>query len=489
MHAARVDVGRRALYGPREMNILVISSNAKSDGSGDALCRLATALPKALAAQDHAVALVTPRYAGFDPNAHGMARRLSTLDVKRGGKSYSLVVYDGRTAAGVERIVLEEPSLFGEASSLEDEKGDVALRMGVFAAGVERLAATRDPRIEVAHGIGEAGALSLAAMAASGEVSDMARVLTFSSTGPRPTFAKADGAKLGEELKGLEFDGKLDPLVAGLRCAGRTSTLSVSHANALLAGDEGALVELLVGLEGGLRGVLGGVDAATHSPLTDPHLPSRYDAVDTSGKGRTKAEVQRRLELPLRPEVPLFVAYGMGGEDGLDLIEGAARALLRNDVQLVIRAGAGDTRTAALSEAAQPWPERMKVLEGDDEARDHQLMGAADFIIAPHFRAPAGLLPMIGQRYGTLPIAHSTGAIEDFVIDCDANLKTGTGFLFDEATSDALLSATQRAAAAFQHADFEALRNRVMRIDHSWERAGRVYALLYRELLDPPEED
>ncbi|NOY92669.1 MAG: glycogen synthase [Deltaproteobacteria bacterium] len=468
------------------MNILVISSNATPDGSGDAICRLAGALPKALAAQDHAVSLVTPRYAGFDPNAHGMARRLSTLDVTRAGQSYSLVVYDGRTAAGVERIVLEEPSLFGEVESMTDE-GDVALRMGVFAAAVEQLVATRDPRIEVAHGVGEVGALTLATLAASSEVADVARVLSFSGIRTRSTFDSADAAKLGA-LEGLEFDGKLDPLAAGLRCAGRASTLSVTYARELAAGAAENLGPLLEAIPGGLRGVLGGVDAASLNPVTDPHLPSRYDPVDLSGKARTKAEVQRRLELPVRPETPLLVAFGLDAEDGLELLEGAVRALLRNDIQLVVRGAEGDDRVASLKEAARPWPDRMKVIEGEDEATDHQLLAAADLLLAPHGRAPAGLLPMIAQRYGTLPVARATGAIRDFVIDCDAQLETGTGFLFDEDSSDALLGATQRAVSAFMHADFDDLRRRVMRLDHSWERTGRVYTLLYRELTDPEGE-
>jgi len=471
------------------MNILVISEHASTDGSGDALCRLATALPKALAAQDHAVALVTPRYASFDPTAHGMARRLSTLDVTLNDQSFSLIVYDGRTAAGVERIVLEEPTLFADIESLTDGEGDAALRLGVFAAAVERLVDAHDPRFEVAHGVGTAGALALAALAASDDASDVKRVLTFSSAARRPTFGTGDAAKLGATLEGMEFEGRLDPLAAGLRSAERATTLSATHADALLAGDDKALAALLEAVPGGFRGVLGGVDAATHSPVTDPHLPSRYDPVDLSGKKRTKAEVQRRLELPVRADAPLFVAYGFDDEDGLELLEGAVRALLRNDIQLVVRGREGDERIKALTEAAQPWPERMKVLTGSDEARDHQLMGAADFLLAPHHRAPAGLLPMIGQRYGALPIARSTGAVQDFVIDCDASLETGTGFLFDEATSDDLLSTAQRAASAFVHEGFSALRRRVMRVDHSWERTGRVYAMLYRELLDPPEED
>jgi len=474
-----------ALYGPREMNILVISSNATPDGSGDALCRLAGALPKALAAQEHAVSLVTPRYADFDPNAQGMARRLSKLDVERSGQKYSLVVYDGRTAAGVERIVLDEPTLFGDITSLMEDDAKVALRMGVFAAAVERLVATRDPRFEVVHGVGETGALALAVLAASEEVSDIPRVLTFSGIARRPTFSAKDASALGAGLEGLEFDGKLDPLAAGLRCAGRATTLSVSYARELGEGAAEHLGPLLEAVPGGLRGVLGGVDAATHNPLTDPYLPARFDPVDLGGKARIKAELQRRLELPIRADVPMLVAFGLDSEDGLELLEGAVRDLLRNDVQLVVRGVKTDERMAALKEAARPFPERMKVLEGNDEGRDHQLMAGADLLLTPHHRAPAGLLPMIGQCYGTLPVARCTGAIADFVIDCDAQLETGTGFLFDEATSAALLGATQRGLSAFLNKSFDGLRRRVMRIDHSWERSGRVYALLYRELTEP----
>lgn len=484
----RVDDTARALYGPPAMNILLISERESLDGSGDALCRLTHALPKALTAQDHAVAIVTPRYQGMDPATQGMARRLSTLDVEREGTKYSLVIHEGRTAAGVERIVLDAPELFGEVEALTESKGDVALRLGVFAAAVEQLVEMRDPRVEVAHGIGAVGGLALAALAASERATDVARVLTFDRIEPRPTFETSDAAKLGD-LPGLEQGGRLDPMAAGVRAAGRVATLSATYARAITAEDGGDLSGLLSGAEGGLRGILSGVDASTHSPLTDPHLPARYDAMDTRGKADTKARVQQKLELPLRPEVPVFLAYGFEEGDGLELLVEATKPLLRNDLQLVVRTFDDDARVQALREAGEAWPDRLKVLTGKDEKRDHELMGAADFLIAPHPTAPAGLLPMIGQRYGTLPIARSVGAVQDFVVDCDANLETGTGLLFDEATADSLLAACQRGAAAFLHEGFKALRQRVMRIDHSWDRAGRVYSLLYRELLEPEGSD
>jgi starch synthase len=67
-------------------------------------------------------------------------------------------------------------------------------------------------------------------------------------------------------------------------------------------------------------------------------------------------------------------------------------------------------------------------------------------------------------------------------VDCDAKLETGTGFLFDEPTADALFAATQRALAGTTSPRWGALRRRVMRLDRGWERAARQYEQVYKSL-------
>jgi starch synthase len=69
----------------------------------------------------------------------------------------------------------------------------------------------------------------------------------------------------------------------------------------------------------------------------------------------------------------------------------------------------------------------------------------------------------------------------DALVDCDAELETGTGFLFDTANSQALLAATTRALSAYGSPGHARLRRRVMRLDVSWERIARRYAQLYRK--------
>ena len=75
------------------------------------------------------------------------------------------------------------------------------------------------------------------------------------------------------------------------------------------------------------------------------------------------------------------------------------------------------------------------------------MFGAADLVAVPSRFEPCGLVQMYAQRYGALPVAHATGGLKDTIVDCDAKLETGTGFLFEEPTADALLGATERAIA------------------------------------------
>jgi starch synthase len=89
------------------------------------------------------------------------------------------------------------------------------------------------------------------------------------------------------------------------------------------------------------------------------------------------------------------------------------------------------------------------------------------------------------MRYGAIPVAHSVGGLRDTVLDCDAKLETGTGFVFDRADEESFYGAVSRGLAAYQdRAAFAKLRRRVMRRDVSWERSARQYQSLYASLVD-----
>src|ERR1019366_3879797 len=76
------------------------------------------------------------------------------------------------------------------------------------------------------------------------------------------------------------------------------------------------------------------------------------------------------------------------------------------------------------------------------EAVVHRIFAGADIVLVPSRYEPCGLVQMYAQRYGALPVANATGGLVDTIVDCDAKLETGTGFLFNGVTPEDLLGAT-----------------------------------------------
>jgi starch synthase len=84
---------------------------------------------------------------------------------------------------------------------------------------------------------------------------------------------------------------------------------------------------------------------------------------------------------------------------------------------------------------------------------------------------------MYSLRYGTVPVVHATGGLDD-TIDVD------TGFKFAEYSGMALASAVGSAAQAFSdHEAWQAMMRRGMRKDFSWNCSAVAYSQLYQRLL------
>ncbi|MBL8744233.1 MAG: glycogen synthase, partial [Myxococcales bacterium] len=291
----------------------------------------------------------------------------------------------------------------------------------------------------------------------------------------------------------LEFYGGVSLLKGGILAADAVTTVSPTYAREILGPERGERLDGVLRARFGtgegtkpgdsLLGILNGIDYATWNPATDASLPARFDADDPSNKARVKSTVLAGLGLSIDPERPLFVSIGRQvHQKGADLLASALPRLLRQDLTIVV-AGEGDASIGEhLAAAAARDPERVKVLGRVTEQVAHGLYGAADFVLLPSRFEPCGLVQVQAQRYGALPIATRTGGFIDTIVDLDVDLETGTGFLIDAATEDALVGGVGRALAAFTHPRFSSLRKRVMRLDLSWERPARRYMQLYRQL-------
>ena len=97
---------------------------------------------------------------------------------------------------------------------------------------------------------------------------------------------------------------------------------------------------------------------------------------------------------------------------------------------------------------------------------------------------PCGLNQLYSLRYGTVPVVHATGGLDDTVEEFDPVRGSGTGFKFSPFTVDAFLAALGRALETRANGVLWA---RVvangMAADFSWARAAAAYHRLYEELV------
>jgi starch synthase len=284
----------------------------------------------------------------------------------------------------------------------------------------------------------------------------------------------------------LEFYGRINYLKGAIVFADKITTVSPAYAQEIMTSEQG------FGLEGVLRqraqdivGILNGVDYNLWNPETDPFLPAHYNVRDLTGKRACKAHLQQRFGLPDRPDVPLIgIVSRLTPQKGFDLVEKAFAPFLENDIQLVAIGSGERGYEAFLTGLAIRYPEKASAHIGFDEVIAHQIEAGSDLFLMPSLYEPCGLNQMYSLKYGTIPIVRAVGGLKDTVEDYDPFMDTGTGFVFGPYTPAAFERAIHRALQAYSDKPrFNALRQRAMRKDFSWERSAQAYASLYRALM------
>jgi starch synthase len=462
------------------------------------LADVSAALPKTLRMVGHNVTVVLPRFPAVEAGGLLVARRLTPLRITLGERSFDVTVFDGRLASQVDLVLLDAPGLFDRAGvygEAGEDYPDNDLRFAVFSRAVvelARLRATAGRSFDVIHCNDWPTALVPTYLAAAVEetpaLAATRTVLTIHNVAHQGVFAKARLPELGLDwslftIDGIEFYGGINLLKQGIKTATMLTTVSETYALEIQTPELGNRLDgVIKARSDSLVGILNGVDYSVWNPATDSALVARYDAEDATNKARCRGALQKELGLPLDPDAPLVVSVGrVTLQKGSDLLASALPKLLRaTDAQFAI-AGEGDTSLMKKLESAAAKSHGRAVFVGAaSEALVHRMFAAADFVLVPSRFEPCGLVQMYAQRYGALPICHKTGGLVDSVVDCDAKLETGTGFLFDDATADALLGATERALAARLSPRWPVLVRRVMRTDRGWERAARRYEQVYK---------
>jgi starch synthase len=285
----------------------------------------------------------------------------------------------------------------------------------------------------------------------------------------------------------IEFYGQISFLKAGLRYADRITTVSPSYAREILTPEFG------FGFEGVLRdrgadvsGILNGIDDIVWDPAADIFLAKPFGAGAISGKKACKVALQREFGLPVGVETPL-VGFGsrIAHQKMADVILTALPHLAAKGAQLIV-VGEGD---CALEEefrkAQSQYPNAVAVHIGYEEALAHRLHAGSDIVLAPARFEPCGLTQLYAMRYGALPIVRRTGGLADTVVDATPAAiaaRTATGFTFEEANADGLISALDRALTIHREPlIWRRLQLQAISRDFSWSASAAAYLALYRD--------
>ena len=477
------------------LRVAIVSSEAAPFAKTGGLADMVGSLAVSLARQGVDTILTLPAYRSVlgrdDVRSTGMA-----FDVPVGDGVERADVLEGATRAGTPAFFVradrffDRDDLYGPPGS---EYPDNADRFAFFGRAVLELLSRVGPP-DVLHGHDWQSAFAVAVQKLQREryprLGRVRSMLTAHNVGYQGLFGAESFPRLlvhsASYWPHFEFHGRISFLKAGLTLADRLTTVSPTYAREIETAEQGR------GLEGVFReraadltGVLNGADYDVWDPSVDRHLARRFSVDDLAGKRDCRTDLRRRLSLPDTEAPVVGMVARLVDQKGVDILAGAAGALLDRELQLVIL-GTGDSHYEdALRAVAGGAPGRAAVRIGFDEELAHVIEAGSDIFLMPSRYEPSGLNQLYSMRYGTIPVVRATGGLRDSVVPFDPARGEGTGFVFEEYSSEALLGAVDEALGCYRRREaWQALMANAMRQDFSVDRAAARYGELYRALAD-----
>jgi starch synthase len=486
------------------MKVLFATSELAPWVKTGGLADVAAALPEALLAKGVDIRILVPAYpqlkAAF-PDAPMVAA------IPPVGQLYGAAVREARTENGVTLYLLECHAYFDRPGNpYLGPEGldwlDNGLRFGLLSRVAALLADSRSPlawKPDILHCSDWQTGLAPAFLHYTGQRAARSMMtihnLAFQGIFHRDLLTSLGLPEHAWAINGVEYHGYLSFLKAGLQHADAITTVSPTYAKEIQTDAEG------MGLGGLLRhrapqftGILNGIDTQAWNPLTDHYLAAHYDAAHPEAKRANTAALRAEMGLAEdHPDDPnhsrplIGIVSRLTYQKGLDLLPSLVDLLACGGnvlpVQFAVLGSGEKGLESAYRELAARFPGQFAMRLGFDEGLAHRIEAGADMFLMPSRFEPCGLNQMYSLRYGTPPIVRATGGLADTVIDASHG-KHGTGFVFQDATIDALLATVQRAIAAWHdRKGWQALQKRGMQADFSWDAPARHYLALYQNLI------
>ena len=285
----------------------------------------------------------------------------------------------------------------------------------------------------------------------------------------------------------MELNGCADFLKAGCVFSDWINTVSPSYAEEMMTAYYGEGLEgILNARRAQVSGIINGIDRVVFNPHTDKLLPAHYDRGHLKGKAVCKRELQEKMGLEVRDDVPLVaMVTRMTEQKGFDLVAQVIDELMETEDMQFMLLGTGDERFETMMRSAESrYKGRLCAYIGYSEPLSHLVYAASDFFLMPSRFEPCGLSQMIAMRYGSLPIVRETGGLKDTVIPYNKYTGEGNGFSFANFDAYEMRDTIRTALGCYGDKDImRGLVSRAMQAEFGFDLSAEEYAKLYIWML------
>ncbi len=480
------------------LKIVFICSEAVPFAKTGGMADVVGSLPATLGKLGHSVSLIMPRYRSIDHERFGLERVPVELDKAMipASEGHETKLYRSGAIDGVTTYLIDAPQYFEREHLYGTPDGD-------YSDNDERFAFFSRGAIEVMRRLELAPDVIHCHDWQTGLVPVYLRTPEFDEDplrGSRVFFTVHNLAYQGnfpfEALTkiglppilfrtegGLEFYGNISYLKAGIVFSDVITTVSPTYSREIQKDGLGLGFEgILRARSGSLHGIVNGIDYSEWNPGTDRYLAGAYSRDDLAGKAVNKRKLLEKCGIEYRDSRMIFgMISRLAEQKGLDILSDAIPSMLDEDVCFVIL-GFGDKHYHDLLGAlSKEHPDKLSVTFAFDNEFAHLIYAGSDAFLMPSWYEPCGLGQLIAMKYGTPPIVRSTGGLKDTVTAFDPETGFGTGFVFEEYTTEALQGEMKKAVDLHRNTPaWHRLVTNCMGQDYSWDSSALQYIDLYR---------
>ena len=471
------------------MRILMVASEAAPFAKTGGLADVVAALPRALVRLGHSVDVVIPRYRGIEAGAPVGRVTVPLVRQVKHATIYAVVEAGVRTVFVKHAGYFDRDYLYG---AVGHDYPDNPARFAFLSRAALEWAARTGERYDAIHAHDwQAGLVPVLLPRLTVPVlRGVSTVFTIHNLAYQGVFDASWLPRLGlgwelMHVNALEYWNRISLLKGGIVFSRLLTTVSPTYAREIQTREYGGGFDgIFRNRSADLTGIRNGIDYDQWDPARDPYLPEPFDATCLERKAAAKGMVLEMLGLSADEKSRQRPLIGMISrlvdQKGFDVLAELVDELPRLDASFVLL-GAGERRYEDLWLAlAARHPDRIAAKIGFDEAMAHRIEGGADLFLMPSHFEPCGLNQMYSLRYGTIPVVHATGGLNDTVRNYDSTTGLGTGFTFDEYSSPALLRTLRQALRIYQDAGaWRRMQIAGMKEDFSWDAAAREYVTIY----------